>query len=122
MAGNRPGPLRWLYYALGGRLPHRYAQWVLQDLIARHWLRRHLLRTFAQTVPAWLILLLPGPLSLTVLLPVFVILGAEYVALSFAGEMRSHRLYQHGFAPDMVSRGNDRPAGNGRPDANGRDQ
>jgi hypothetical protein len=102
MAGDRPGPLLWPYYALGGRLPQRCAQWVLHDLTCRHWLLRHLVRTFAQTMPAWFFLLLPGPLSLTVLLPVFVIIGAEYMAFSFADEMRDHRLYQHGFAPDMV--------------------
>ncbi|HWE91782.1 MAG TPA: DUF5313 family protein [Pseudonocardiaceae bacterium] len=103
MAGNRPGPLLlWPYYAFGGRLPRRYAQWVLHDLTGRYWLLRHQIRTFVQTLPAWLFLLLPGPLSLTALLPVFVILGAEYMAFSFADEMRDHRLYQHGFAPDMV--------------------
>ena len=75
MAGNRPGPVLWLFYCYGGRLPHRYAQWVLHDQTSRHWVLRLVMRTVAETLPAWLFLLLPGPLSLTILLPVFVLLG-----------------------------------------------
>lgn len=112
MAGNRPGPLRWLFYVFGGRLPRRYAQWVLHDLTSRYWVLRMLLRTFVQTVPTWLFLLLPGPKSLTVLLPVFVILGAWYLAFSFAEPIRVHRLYRHGFAPDMVLHDRDHGTGN----------
>ena len=102
MASSRPGVPQWLYYAYGGRLGPRYAQWVLRDLTCRTWFVRHLVRTLAQTMPAWLLLLLPGPLSLTMLLPVFVVVGAEYMAVSFADEMRKYRLYQHGFPPEMV--------------------
>ncbi|HEX7662527.1 MAG TPA: DUF5313 family protein [Pseudonocardiaceae bacterium] len=102
MAGNRPGPVLWLFYCYGGRLPHRYAQWVLHDQTSRHWVLRLVMRTVAETLPAWLFLLLPGPLSLTILLPVFVLLGATFLAFSFADEIRVHRLYQHGFLPELV--------------------
>jgi Family of unknown function (DUF5313) len=33
-ARYRPGPLRWFWYAVGGRLPARYRSWVLHDLTA----------------------------------------------------------------------------------------
>ena len=37
MAWYRPGPVRWFWYALGGRLPARYRPWVLHDLTCRTW-------------------------------------------------------------------------------------
>ena len=46
MAVKRPDPARWLWYSFGGRLPRDYREWVLQDVISRTWLVRHLLRTF----------------------------------------------------------------------------
>jgi hypothetical protein len=37
--------LRWLWYAVGGGLPERYATWVLHDTTCSTWLVRHLLRS-----------------------------------------------------------------------------
>ncbi|HEX3829136.1 MAG TPA: DUF5313 family protein [Sporichthyaceae bacterium] len=102
MASGRPGPLRWLFYAYGGRLGPRYAQWVLHDLTCRAWFVRHLLRTVAQWAPSLLLLLLPFPVSFTVLLPLMMLFCALYMAVSFAWEMRSARLYRHGFVPELV--------------------
>lgn len=42
---QRPGPLRWLWYAFGGSLPSRHAAWVLHDTTSRTWLLRHVLRS-----------------------------------------------------------------------------
>ncbi len=102
MAGDRPGVLRWLYYAFGGGLPPRYSQWVLHDLTARTWLLRHLTRTLVQWLPTGLLALLPGPVLLRVLLPMFVLCGALLVSVFFAWETRNHRLYKHGFVPEIV--------------------
>lgn len=102
MAGGRPGVLRWLYYAYGGRLDSRYAQWVLHDLTCRTWFLRHILRTLTQFLPALLLLLVPGPLSITVYLPAIVLFGGLYMSVSFAWETRDHRLYKHGFVPELV--------------------
>jgi len=59
---RRPGPLRWLLYALGFRLPAEYREWVLHDVTCRTWVLRHLLRTTVQLSPfaVLLYLLLPG--------------------------------------------------------------
>ena len=59
---RRPGPLRWLLYALGFRLPAEYREWVLHDVTCRTWVLRHLLRTTVQLTPfaVLLYLLLPG--------------------------------------------------------------
>ena len=59
---RRPGPLRWLLYALGFRLPAEYREWVLYDVTCRTWVLRHLMRTTVQLTPfaVLLYLLLPG--------------------------------------------------------------
>ena len=61
-AVQRPGPLRWLWYALGGGLPRRFSTWVLHDTTTRSWALRHVLRSFVQlTVPIALVLIfVPG--------------------------------------------------------------
>lgn len=102
MASGRPGPLRWVYYAYGGRLGPRYAQWVLRDLTSKTWFVRHLVRVLAQWAPSLLLLLLPWPLSFTVLLPLMMLFCAMYMAVSFAWEIRDARLYRHGFVPELV--------------------
>ena len=70
---NRPGPLRWFRYAVGGRLPVRYRPWVLHDLTCRTWPLRHLARLPAQLAPVTivLVLLLPGPLWIRVMAAVW---------------------------------------------------
>jgi hypothetical protein len=98
----RPGPLRWLLYAYGGGLPHRYAQWVLHDLTCRTWLLRHLSRSLSQCLPTLLLLLFPAPASILAMMMGIVVFGAVYMSLSFAVESRYHRLYKAGFVPELV--------------------
>ena len=59
---RRPDPVRWLWYALGGRLPRRYSPWVLHDTTTRTWVLRHMARAFVQMmVPIGAVLIfLPG--------------------------------------------------------------
>jgi hypothetical protein len=109
MVGHRPGVFRWLYYAYGGGLPARYAQWVLHDLTGRWWLLRHLCRSLVQCVPAFALLLLPGSASTLFLMMVIVVFGAMFMSLSYAHESRRHRLYKHGFLPDLVLGGHPPP-------------
>lgn len=61
----RPGPVRWLWYALTGRLPPRYREWVLYDLTCPTWPLRHLARLLVPLAPlaGVLIAVLPGPLG-----------------------------------------------------------
>ena len=55
----RPAPHRWLWYALGGRLPERHRGWVLFDTTTRTWGLRHVGRMLVQmAVPIVLILVL----------------------------------------------------------------
>ncbi len=54
---KRPDPLRWLWYAMGGRLPLRYSQWVLRDVTARWWRLRALFRSLVQILPVAVLIL-----------------------------------------------------------------
>ncbi|WP_051898204.1 DUF5313 family protein [Sciscionella sediminilitoris] len=101
MTGGRPGVLPWLYYAFGGTIP-KHAQWVLHDLTCRTWLLRHALHSFIQCSPGFLLLLLPGSFPFLFYLPAIVVIGGVWVAMMFARDARNHRLYKHGFIPDLV--------------------
>jgi len=62
----RPPLHRWLWYALGGRLPQRHRAWVLHDTTTGTWWLRHVARVFVQmAVPIALVLIvLPAPFGL----------------------------------------------------------
>ncbi len=66
MSGSRrrPDPVLWVWYALGGRLPRRYREWVLFDATVRTWPLRHFARASVQMslVAAPVLLVVPGPL------------------------------------------------------------
>ncbi len=64
----RPGPHRWLWYALGGALPRRHRTWVLHDTTTGTWWLRHVARTLVQmSIPiAGIMILLPAPWQLRV--------------------------------------------------------
>jgi hypothetical protein len=105
-----PGPLRWVAYAFGARLPVRYGPWVLHDLTARTWFLRHMARTTVQCVLAVPLALLPGPPWLRAALPLFVLVSALFMAALFSPMVREKRLYQHGFLPEIVLATDDDPA------------
>jgi hypothetical protein len=59
----RPGPLAWLWYAVGGRLDQRHRSWVLHDVTCRSWLVRHLARLFLIIAPLVALYLTLVPMS-----------------------------------------------------------
>lgn len=61
---QRPGPLRWLWYAFGAGLPPQFKDWVLYDATCRTWIVRHFARAFVQMsiVAVPILLIVPGPL------------------------------------------------------------
>jgi hypothetical protein len=95
----RPGPVRWLWYALGGRLPRRYRAWVYRDATTRTWVLRHLARAMVQmAVPiALVLLLLPGPFWIRGMAA----LGGVFLGLIFSvaymTETVEHRLVRAGY-------------------------
>jgi hypothetical protein len=99
---TRPDPVRWLYYAFGGRLGPRFSQWVLHDLTSRTWMVRHLCRTLVQCSPTLGFLAVPIDLSVRLMMIGLVLFGGLHTAVAFAWEFRNHRLYKHGFIPELV--------------------
>jgi hypothetical protein len=96
---RRPGPARWLWYAVGGGLPPRYREWVFQDATRDGWRPRQFVRSFVQMVPVAVpvLLLVPGPLWIrlaTILLGWLV--GLQY-ALYFLDESVERRVLKAGY-------------------------
>jgi Family of unknown function (DUF5313) len=97
-----PGPLRWLRYAIGLRLPPENREWVAHDLTDAGWRTRAALRQLVLVVPvAAVFALLPGGWSLRILLVVLVLFGGLFVAVLYSDSVRASRLRQHGLpVPD----------------------
>jgi Family of unknown function (DUF5313) len=96
---RRPGPLRWLWYSLGGGLPQRYSSWVLHDTTTPSWLVRQVVRTLLVLSPFVAILLfaVPGPIWVRVLAAVGGIIMGLIFALGYAVETTEHRLVKAGY-------------------------
>jgi hypothetical protein len=103
MEVHRPGPLRWLRYVYGRRLPQEYRGWVLHDATARTWLLRFALRICVEALPwlaaafAVLVTLTPLPLSLVVLALVLSLFLGLFFTMTSADELAEVRLVKHGF-------------------------
>ncbi|MGW4525033.1 DUF5313 family protein [Amycolatopsis sp. NPDC004378] len=103
MEMHRPGPVRWIGYVYGRRLPDRYREWVLHDATARTWLLRFAARVCFEALP-WLGVVF---LLLTTLtpLPVGFVLGglalslvlSLFFTITSADELAEVRLGKHGF-------------------------
>ncbi|WP_245614399.1 DUF5313 family protein [Actinokineospora inagensis] len=104
MRFQRPGPCRWVWYAVGGTLPERYRPWVLWDLTARTWVLRHFSRVLVLFLPLWLLLLVPGDLSLRLSMVAAGYLTGLYFSLSFMEDASERRLLKHGFPAGLNRR------------------
>ncbi|QUH03216.1 DUF5313 family protein [Saccharopolyspora erythraea] len=93
----RPNPLRWVWYAFGGRLPQRHREWVLHDVTCRTWVLRHLARALVQVSPGALFLLAPGPLWVRAMSVLGGVLIALWYSLAYMEHTCEHRLFKHGY-------------------------
>ena len=121
-ARYRPGPLRWFWYAVGGRLPARYRSWVLHDLTCRTWPLRHLARLVAQLAPVAvvLVLLLPGPLWIRVMGALGGSLVGLFYSFVFLYEADRGTGNQRRLPPRHAARGQERAPDRARPPASRR--
>lgn len=99
MTPNRPPPLRWLWYALGGGLPPRYRGWVLHDATCGTWQLRHFARAFVQMSLAAVPILLvsPGPVWIRLVALLLGWLVALQYALFIMQESVEHRVRKAGY-------------------------
>lgn len=101
---ERPGPLRWSWYAMGGALPARHREWVLHDLTTRTWWLRQLGRSLVQVLPVavLVLILVPGELWVRVL----AVLGGTAVgmiyAVAYLYEATEHRAMKAGYPRGML--------------------
>jgi len=96
---KRPDVLRWLWYAVGGRLPMRYSQWVLHDVTTRWWRARALFRSFVQIMPvaALIFVFLPSETWVRVMAMAGGIAMGMFYALAFHEEASESRSLKAGF-------------------------
>ncbi|MFJ4099316.1 DUF5313 family protein [Amycolatopsis japonica] len=100
---DRPGPIQWVQYVYGRRLPERYREWVLYDATSPTWLLRFALRICFEALP-WLAIAFVLLVTLTPI-PVPAVLGALMLSLflglfftmTSADELAEVRLGKHGF-------------------------
>jgi hypothetical protein len=114
LAGD-PGPIRWLLFAVGFRLPAANVDWVKHELTDAGWRLRTLVRHLAIIVPLCviiavvLLLWLPSPAWLAVMMILLILAGSVFTVTAYADDIRASRLRQHGLdVPDDPDLG--RPA------------
>lgn len=96
---QRPGLVRWLWYAYGGGLPERYREWVLYDLTTPSWGLRHFGRALLQVLPlaAVLMLVVPGALWIRIAaVCAGMALGVLY-SCAYMVEIAEHRVAKAGY-------------------------
>lgn len=105
-AGN-PGPILWIRYAIGFRLPEQYREWVRHDLTDAGWFGRLMGRHLALIVPICVLLaLLPAAWGIRVGVAALAFLSSTFVVAVNSRDLRVSRLRQHGLpAPDDAERG-----------------
>jgi Family of unknown function (DUF5313) len=96
---ERPGILRWVWYALGGGLPDRYREWVLHDTTTGTWLVRHILRVLVVLIipTAVLVLLMPTGAYLRVLTAFTTDACVVLLTAILASDMTERRLHRMGY-------------------------
>jgi Family of unknown function (DUF5313) len=109
---RRPGPLRWLRYALGGRLPQRFSPWVLHDTSTGTWFLRHVARTMVQlAIPIGLVLLLvPGEFWIRGMAALGGILLALIYSVAYVTEFLENRVVKAGYPVGSAQAARDRYA------------
>src|SRR3954466_7571579 len=96
---GRPNPLQWLRYAVTGALPHRFDQWVFNDVTGRTWLLRHTARFLLYLLPLMLVVLLalPAPLPIRLGCVVVGIGGAVVFSFGYTVEGAERRIEKAGY-------------------------
>jgi hypothetical protein len=102
---QRPTPLQWLWYALGGGLPRDLAPWVLADTTGRTWIVRHLTRAVVQMSPVVLLcLLVPVPWSYRLSAAVGGLMIGLLFSIAFMTETTEHRVAKAGYEAGTAAR------------------
>ncbi|ORB62876.1 DUF5313 domain-containing protein [Mycolicibacterium tusciae] len=100
---NKPGPLQYIAYCYGKRLPDSMREWVAHDLADHGAVRRHMIR---MAIPPFLVLapfwLLPASLYVHLEMTAPIYIWAILMSLALNKVWRRHRLAQHSLDPNLV--------------------
>jgi hypothetical protein len=100
---KKPGPLQYIAYSYGRRLPDDMRDWVRNDLAGKGAIRRHIIR---MAIPPLLVLapfwLLPASLYVHTEMTAPIYIWAILMAVALNKVWRRHRLAQHGLDPNLV--------------------
>ena len=109
---RRPAPHRWVWYALGGRLPARNRSWVLHDTTTGTWWLRHVARSLVQmAIPIALVMtLLPAPWGLRAAAAGGGIFLALMYSLAYMTETTENRVVKAGYPVGTAQAYRDRAA------------
>jgi Family of unknown function (DUF5313) len=106
IAGD-PSIGRWLWFALGFRLPQDNLDWVRHELTDAGWRLRTVIRHLAVILPICAIIavvlltLIPAPVWLAVMMVALILCGSVFTTAAYADDIRASRLRQHGLdVPD----------------------
>ena len=97
-----PGPLGWLRFAYGFRMPDKNLHWVRHELTDVGWRWRTVLRHLAVILPACAVLavlleeFLPAPVWVSVVMVILILSGSVSTVAAYADDVRAARLRQHG--------------------------
>lgn len=100
-----PGPVRWMAFALGFKLPADNVDWVKHELTDAGWRMRTVIRHLAIIVPvcvivaAVLLTLVPAPFWLAAMMVGLILAGSIFSVAAYADDIRASRLRQHGLEP-----------------------
>ena len=95
-----PGAGRQALFALGFRLPDRYAEWVRHELTDAGWRGRLITRHLIVTLPVCAALaLLPGAAWIRVAVPLLFLICSVGIVALYASDIRVSRLRRHGIEP-----------------------
>jgi hypothetical protein len=108
----RPAPHRWLWYALGGRLPERNRGWVLHDTTTGTWWLRHIARSLVQmAIPITLVMtLLPAGWGLRAAAAGGGVALALFYSLAYMSETTENRVVQARYPVGTAQAHRDRAA------------
>lgn len=96
-----PGPLGWLRFTYGFRLPPENVHWVRHELTDAGWRRRTVFRHLTVMIPICAILvtvlaiLLPAPIWVSLTMVALILCGSLFTVTAYADDLRANRLRQH---------------------------
>ncbi|MGZ4507520.1 MAG: DUF5313 family protein [Blastococcus sp.] len=106
MRDQRPNPVQWVWYALGGGLPRRLSPWVLADTTRRTWIVRHFARAVVQMLPLVVICLVAVPVPFAYRASAAfggLLIGLTF-SVAFMTETIEHRAAKAGYPPGTAAR------------------